>query len=115
MSYRHFMDLMMASSIGLFGTTMTFIVLWIRARERAIRAESGAPRRTQHGTPDIEHLVNAVDAIAVEVERISEGQRFTTKVMSELRALPQPDPSAALADRASERGAAPLSRAREGR
>jgi hypothetical protein len=28
-------------------------------------------------------LEQAVDAIAVEVERISEGQRFTTKLLSE--------------------------------
>jgi len=30
--------------------------------------------------PGLEH---AVDAIAVEVERISEGQRFTTRLLSE--------------------------------
>jgi len=59
----------------------------------------------------LERIEQAVDAIAVEVERISEGQRFTTKVMADLRALPQPDPAAALA----ERSAVPLSRAREAR
>lgn len=30
-------------------------------------------------------IEQAVDAIAVEVERISEGQRFTTKLLSEIR------------------------------
>lgn len=59
----------------------------------------------------LERIEQAVDAIAVEVERVSEGQRFTTKIMSELRSLPQPDPAAALAERA----AVPLSRAREAR
>jgi multidrug efflux pump subunit AcrA (membrane-fusion protein) len=59
----------------------------------------------------LERIEQAVDAIAVEVERVSEGQRFTTKIMSELRSLPQPDPAAALA----ERTAVPLSRAREAR
>jgi len=59
----------------------------------------------------LERIEQAVDAIAVEVERISEGQRFTTKVIGDLRALPQPDPSAAL----GERVASPLSRAREAR
>jgi hypothetical protein len=59
----------------------------------------------------LERIEQAVDAIAVEVERISEGQRFTTKIIGDLRALPQPDPAAALA----ERVAAPLSRAREAR
>jgi hypothetical protein len=31
----------------------------------------------------LNHLTNAVDAIAVEVERISEGQRFTTKLLAD--------------------------------
>ncbi|HEX6535117.1 MAG TPA: hypothetical protein VF041_10990 [Gemmatimonadaceae bacterium] len=31
----------------------------------------------------LERIEHAVDSIAVEVERISEGQRFTTKLLSE--------------------------------
>lgn len=31
----------------------------------------------------LNHLTTAVDAIAVEVERISEGQRFTTKLLAD--------------------------------
>jgi len=31
----------------------------------------------------LERIEQAVDAIAIEVERISEGQRFTTKLLSE--------------------------------
>src|SRR5262245_11056756 len=34
-------------------------------------------------TMRLERMENAIDAIAVEVERISEGQRFTTKLLSE--------------------------------
>jgi hypothetical protein len=34
-------------------------------------------------TPRFDRLEQAVDAIAIEVERISEGQRFVTKVMTE--------------------------------
>jgi hypothetical protein len=34
-------------------------------------------------TARLERIEQAVDAIAVEVERISEGQRFTTKLLSE--------------------------------
>ena len=42
----------------------------------------------------LERMEQAIDAIAVEVERISEGQRFTTKLLSE-RAAPAaiPGPS----------------------
>lgn len=50
-------------------------------------------RRIERGTPppavpkevqeQLQHLAQSVDAIAIEVERISEGQRFTTKMLSE--------------------------------
>ena len=33
----------------------------------------------------MERMEHAIDAIAVEIERISEGQRFTTKLLSESR------------------------------
>lgn len=34
----------------------------------------------------LQHLEQAIDAIALEVERISEGQRFTTKLLAERQA-----------------------------
>jgi hypothetical protein len=47
-----------------------------------------APRPAEL-SPDIamrlERIEQAVDSIAIEVERISEGQRYTTKLMSESR------------------------------
>jgi hypothetical protein len=75
--------LLSMASISLFTTTVMFVGLWIRARERAIRASAGAQPLNARPTPDLDHLVNAVDAIAVEVERISEAQRFTAKVLAE--------------------------------
>jgi hypothetical protein len=78
----HFRDLVIMAVGGLSLTTVSFAALWVRARERAIRAESllegariGAPRSDTNGL--------ALDAIAEEVERIGEGQRFLTRVMSE--------------------------------
>lgn len=38
----------------------------------------------------LERMKQAIDSIAVEVERISEGQRFTTKLLAE-RATARPD------------------------
>jgi hypothetical protein len=70
------------TNVVLFSTTITFVTLWIRARERAIRARVEAKEELEGRKPEhLDHLVNAVDAIAVEVERISEAQRFTTKVL----------------------------------
>jgi hypothetical protein len=75
--------LMMVASGALFTTTIIFSVLWLRTRERAIRLTLTS--RADHEAPaaEIEHLVHAVDAIAVEVERISEAQRFTAQVLAE--------------------------------
>ena len=78
---------------------------------RMDRKSLGAPAADSDTRARLERIEQAVDAIAVEVERISEGQRFTTKVMADLRALPQPDASSELGGRSG----APLSRAREAR
>lgn len=43
----------------------------------------------------LKRLEQAVDAIALEVERIAEGQRFTTKLLSERRAEESPARTAA--------------------
>ena len=50
---------------------------------------SGPKGRAVDIPPDLgermDRLEHAVDSVAIEVERISEGQRFTTKLMSEMR------------------------------
>ena len=78
----HMRDLLVLALGGLFTTSVAFAALWMKARERAVRAESllegarlGATRSDSSGI--------ALDAIAEEVERIGEGQRFLTRVMSE--------------------------------
>ena len=55
------------------------------ARAYARRMESGASRAAipPEVTARLERMENAIDSIAVEVERISEGQRFTTKLLSD--------------------------------
>lgn len=50
------------------------------------RIERGGPVRTQippEMQAQMQHLMQSVDAIAIEVERISEGQRFATKMLAE--------------------------------
>lgn len=67
------------------------IVLFPLARAWARRIDRGS-QAPQLSAPDttarLERIENAVESMAVEVERISEGQRFLTRVMSDLRALP---------------------------
>jgi hypothetical protein len=63
-------------------TTIVFGTLWLRGRERRLRDSLEHARRVEHAS-EIQHLVHAVDSIAVEVERISEGQRFTTQILAD--------------------------------
>jgi hypothetical protein len=54
---------------------------WIDKRAKRFGAgDSAAQARIEER---LNHLSTAVDAIAVEVERISEGQRFTTKLLAD--------------------------------
>ena len=77
----HLAELFAMAMVGLFTTTIGFAALWIRARERATRAESLLEGMRMGGRGD--SMSPALDAIAEEVERIGEGQRFLTRVMSE--------------------------------
>ncbi len=52
--------------------------IWKRSTSPAVKA--GPDRATQDR---LEQLQQSMDAIAIEVERISEGQRFVTKIMSD--------------------------------
>ncbi|PYP77410.1 MAG: hypothetical protein DMD35_14825 [Gemmatimonadetes bacterium] len=63
---------------------------WPLARAYAKRMEQGsaATRVPLEVTARLERMEQAIDSIAVEVERISEGQRFTTKLLSERTAAP---------------------------
>jgi hypothetical protein len=54
----------------------------------------------------MDHLEQAVDTIAIEIERISEGQRFLTRVMSERQAQTAASPDESAAPRALGAGPA---------
>ncbi len=73
-------------SIAFFVTFAFIIVGFPIMRAIGKRIERGAP--TPVAIPaemqaQMQHLMQSVDAIAIEVERISEGQRFATKMLSE--------------------------------
>jgi hypothetical protein len=58
-----------------------------RAIARWIDRRAQAPARpSAEVTSQLTQLTQSVDAIAIEVERISEGQRFTTKLLADLQA-----------------------------
>ena len=65
-----------------------------RAFARRMERDDAAPRVPADVSARLERMEQAIDSIAVEVERISEGQRFTTKLLSERTAQP-PGPGSA--------------------
>lgn len=73
---------LLTTSGALLTTTLIFCTLWLRARERGLRSMLAA-KSPRDADAEIQHLVHAVDTIAVEVERISEAQRFTAQVLAE--------------------------------
>ena len=67
-------------------------LLWPLVRAYAKRVESRADvaRVPDEVKSRLERMEQAIDSIAVEVERISEGQRVTTKLLAEkTRSLPE--------------------------
>jgi hypothetical protein len=70
-----FMTLMITVGV----TVISIARAWMK-RGAASRQAAALPHGVEDRLTRIEH---AVDAIAVEVERISEGQRFTTQLLAE--------------------------------
>ena len=56
-----------------------------RAYSRRMDAESKYPRLPNEVTQRLERMEQTLEAVAIEVERITEGQRFTTRLLSEGR------------------------------
>ena len=73
-------DLIVILSFGTFAVTVVTIARlvskWLERRGQSIRSGDRSDER-------LSRIEQAVDAIAIEVERISEAQRFTTKLLAE--------------------------------
>ncbi len=61
---------------------------WLDRRGGGAPSSAGVPSDIAQR---FDRLEQGVEAIAIEVERVSEGQRFTNKLMGEMRALPSPN------------------------
>ena len=60
----------------------------VKAYAKRVDNESKRPQIPGEVLSRLERMEQSIDSIAVEVERISEGQRFTTKLLSEVRGAP---------------------------
>jgi hypothetical protein len=73
-----------------FFLSMAFIIVGLPiARAFARRMDRrGETASASQIAPRLDRIEQAVEAIAIEIERVSEGQRYTTKSIAELRGLP---------------------------
>lgn len=71
------MTVILASVAALVGIGLTARVVWMKGS----RVKPGAGARIDDGRLD--RLEAAVDAIAIEVERLAEAQRYTAKLEAE--------------------------------
>jgi hypothetical protein len=61
-----------------------------RAWARRMESRPREPDQLPEVNARLERMEHAIDSIAVEVERISEGQRFTTKLLADRSKSDQP-------------------------
>lgn len=71
------MTIVLGSFAGIIGISLATRVLWRLGSRAGRRPVPASPNRDE-----LERLQHAVDAIAIEVERISEAQRFTVTLLS---------------------------------
>ena len=67
----------------LFVLVLVFGSMLIYAFSKRIQRRESLPRSNPETDDRLERIEQAVDAMAVEVERIAEGQRFVTKLLAD--------------------------------
>ncbi|MEO7455696.1 MAG: hypothetical protein ABIY52_05495 [Gemmatimonadaceae bacterium] len=78
--------ILLFGAAGAFGLATGFVGSWIGAHlaaRRAMKAARSELTAQQAVQLQLTPILQALDAISVEVERISEAQRFTAKVLLE--------------------------------
>ncbi len=71
--------------VGLAFTLSAFAGAWASTRKR--QASSDAPPQLNALEARLARMEEAIESVAVEMERVAEGQRFTARLLSE-RAAP---------------------------
>jgi hypothetical protein len=90
--------------LGAFAMITTIVIGFplVRGLVRRWERESEMPRVPAEVQARLQRIEQSVDAIAIEVERMSEGQRFVTRLLAER--APERADAARLPDAASRRG-----------
>lgn len=76
-----------AGSMATLGCATGVITTWIRTRAKQVGGNSAVAPQLDEISARLAQIETTADAMAIEIERISEGQRFTTKLLAD-RTLP---------------------------
>ncbi|HEX7546359.1 MAG TPA: hypothetical protein VF368_06505 [Gemmatimonadaceae bacterium] len=77
-----------------FGVAGVVLFPLVRAWGRRLESRGAPPAAMSTDvTARLERIERAVESVAVEVERISEGQRFVTKVLADRAEIPKLPPA----------------------
>ncbi len=80
-------DIILISVLGVIGMIMAFPIG--RAIARYIDRRGVAPRVPEEVSNRLRSIEQAVDAVAIEMERMSEANRYTTRLLSERVSAPE--------------------------
>jgi predicted transposase YdaD len=69
--------------IAFFITIASVVRMVLQHRERRMELDGRGGGAGLEGNVRLERMEQAIDAMAVEIERIAEAQRFTTRLLSE--------------------------------
>jgi hypothetical protein len=75
-------------------TIAVIVRMLLRHREKMAELDRNAVPSTPALEERLTRVETALDAIAIEMERVGEGQRFLTKVFTQRGELPAPPPPA---------------------
>jgi hypothetical protein len=75
------------TAVSIVFTVMVLFPMALAWARRQLRRPMPAPELSRDATERLGRIENAVESISIEVERISEGQRFVTKLMNDTRQL----------------------------
>ena len=87
---RHILDdlLIFAVVIVAMGSFTAVLLTWIKYRHSKQLPTPELMRRLDEIADRVNRIETSIDAVAVEVERISEGQRFTTRLLADRAGAP---------------------------
>jgi hypothetical protein len=78
----HFLATNGMSIVALFGVTGWMLKMWLGHQEK-MKGLSMSTQGTSATDRRLARVEQAVEAVAIEIERISEGQRFVTKLLAD--------------------------------